>query len=1433
MSAPPNARGYHSPPPQHGDRNEGGVGDEIPRRLMRVKVLYTFDDQNKSNCLARLPNALSIPTVPLDESTFVGVIELKTCIQAIVAASPELVAKLGHDYTVYAYDYSEYETPLVGQGMLSWILASASSTPNAPAHQSQTMVTGRVCKNIMGLFSNGIRDTLEVKLKLVPVPTSIQKEYVENMERYHNLSQRCPEGFDYSSWKEFLRMNPTLAQMAQARPETVSQWHHEAPMDGRAPPQQMQQYHMPPMGEGSRPNMFMDQRSHSHHGHETRPSSPALSTASYNPYYGGQDSRPGSRTSFRSETAAHMQRHNSFSDTLEFHNEEGPPKKRARVTKAKRPKNTPLAAPADLRMTASTAASLRMHKPIATNPASAIAAAEQVPRAPTPRPGDAKVGFNRQFPRAAPPSLLRNPSTDDRRDFPSHYESTPFSDNAIDSADDERGPSPAETPMDIPSSPPIMPQRMESPAPSSPGLPTLPEPADSGFVSDLPQGREEGFGDSQSKLWSTGALPPPAETRIRARQDRSHHPWKQANPGPPEMLPQSYVPKPKAYPRPRQTASSTEKTQPAPRYQELSEQAKSRNGSLAHDYQPVDPVEQELLAYAQARAREMIFNVRNSDHAPYQPTEIHSRDIHPPQMPHLVQGTASQDPAIKAGSPDDTGMNAAFPEDNEVIFQGSRSATPNLPPVPPKASKPRGLPRSHTWSGPLEPMSDSAEPSGDNSKNPRSGAGAKRKQHIVDKMNASIEAGQLPPYCNNCGEIQTPTWRKAYTRLEPGEPAPVTANPDGTGIIAVQFVTPGTDGQTRHRIFKNVLAKDENSSLYEHLNLCNPCGLWLKKRCAMRPAEVWAKNEQGSNSDKPKRRRSKKKVKGDDEIMSDAMVPHSDVPVMHGSNEVPASIDGSADLHMQPTMRSRTSSFQFGTGNAGTEMEESAAAAALRRAIQSSPGGFRGSRDTPISLEPELTPKPTRRLLFPSPRKSGEVKTLGDFASESPTNQPMMRKTAESPVPLPDMELEDIDKENCPPPNDHDDDLAHLFEDTGSTKTTPTKGGPLQELLKTPTPGSRRRPALTPRRGIENNADPTFPPMTPSRILRTPNRRAPTVAPVTPFTAQLNALLSDCIQASSPSQAQDIDFSNLPTFTTPGRNYNDLTANFDFSIDNMGGVDDFLSSDLPVPSSPPGGMNRGLGFSLYEDPDAATVGLWSGQSLLGSDSLNLDDLNPEAELHNEGSNLKISEISVDFAAMIESVVSEGSGNGKESASPQQHDEQNEKEPVSLEQSVEKTPPQVFEAERVSNEEQKKDKDTTTPKAADTDGTNPGVEQTTKESDAPLVNAEESTKEPKTATISTEQTTDETNAIPSIAEESGEEATDASRPVISTTRNEADTAATPVLEPPKEAEEDKAASPTKTPASSSPKKEPETPSIAKWGRPSFLPPKPPVKAETEA
>ncbi|KAK3099040.1 hypothetical protein LTR53_019205, partial [Teratosphaeriaceae sp. CCFEE 6253] len=146
--------------------SEGSAYGDIPTRPMRIKVLYTFDQDNKTNCLARLSNTLQVPAVAISETAQVGVIGLQQCIQAIVSASPEIVSRLSDgDYTVYAYDYSEEDTPLVGQGMLS----AALIAPPAGTDQDQAMITGRVCKNVQALFSNGVKETLEVKLRLAPV----------------------------------------------------------------------------------------------------------------------------------------------------------------------------------------------------------------------------------------------------------------------------------------------------------------------------------------------------------------------------------------------------------------------------------------------------------------------------------------------------------------------------------------------------------------------------------------------------------------------------------------------------------------------------------------------------------------------------------------------------------------------------------------------------------------------------------------------------------------------------------------------------------------------------------------------------------------------------------------------------------------------------------------------------------------------------------------------------------------------------------------------------------------------------------------------------------------------------------------------------------------------------------------------------------------
>ncbi|KAF2644061.1 hypothetical protein P280DRAFT_496511 [Massarina eburnea CBS 473.64] len=1127
---------------------DGEGMDHVPRRLMRVKVLYTFDDQNKSNCLARLPSPLSIPTVSLDETTQVGVIELKTCIQAVVTASPELVAKLGHDYTVYAYDYSEYETPLVGQGMLSWVLASASTTPNAPADQSQTMVTGRVCKNILGLFSNGIKETLEVKLKLVPVPTCMQSEYVENLERYHNLSKIVPEGLpsDYNAWAEFLEANPAIRQLAQPAAARQPQPGDGQPSAGVESFQEMLA-RQSQQAEDNRFDSFQDRRM----SFDTRASSPALSSATFYQYQHQRPPRPASQASFYSESAA--QSHYYARERDQEEQEEEPPKKRARITKAKRPKKAAVLGinHDSLRLSATSAASVRNHRPLTGNPGAAVSI-EQVPRAPTPRPGMAGMPLGRGPLRPPAPSLLRHTSIDYGRQYASPYD---MSDNGMESADEGKGRSPTDTPAHMPSSPPLMPRRTLSPARSSPELPSLP-PNDSGFVSDLPTGRDEEETDARVKLWDGSDLPSVFQTMQRRRFDNTN-------------------------------LGTIEMEDVAPQ-------------------EPETPSEADFMSTFQEQMSSAVATLP----VPFNDAGYrrHASSLVPTETVPFSQPSQDQASGPLAMSQ----ANACLPEANvpfsttsgPMLVKYNNPGPPlDIPTNPTGQTRSKGLPRSHTWSA-GEPMSDGAFTTvGGTTRQPRSGGKVKRQDCIRSKLQEALSQGKMPTYCNNCGQIDTPTWRKAYMRVEEGFPDNVECGSGETRIIAYEAIEPEQDDDVapKYRIFKQSLTEteledmrqaasnphEENPRAFKMLTLCNPCGLWLNKKSEMRPHRVWAKSNNDRERIKRKRdekrkNHSKKPRLEADTTMSDVVMPDSDANVPDGrdGSEAPPSVDGTFDEDIQPSLLNRTSHSQSGSNH---PMHDNVAQAALIRAIQSSPVGMRrGTRELPVDLEADLTPKPTRRLLFPSPRKLGEQKSLSDndasHSAATRTSAPhhigsMARKFT----------AEDTDKENCPPATeDGDNEFAHLFDDKVSPKTTPSKGHSVEDLLKTPTPSARPNP-LTPRRGTD---DAEF--ITPSRMLRTPRvgGRAATAAPETPFTRQLNALLSD--MPSSPSQA--IDFSSFVNFNnTPGRNNTFLDFNGEFS------------SDFPMTSSPP----QPLGFNVFEDPNTSTVGgIWSGASIFdGSDTM--------------------------------------------------------------------------------------------------------------------------------------------------------------------------------------------------------------------------------------
>jgi hypothetical protein len=496
--------------------DDGSQFGNIPTRPMRVKVLYTFDHENKTNCLARFPDTLQIPTVAIDENAQVGVIELRQCIQIIVEASPELLSSLtGGDFTIYAYDYSEYETPLVGQGMLSSALAV--SAPLVPAHQSKTMITGRVCQNVPGIFANSIGETLEVKLRLVPVPRQVQNEYVRSMESLRSQTPAMSTGFDPNAWNASLnnqQMNTDYFHFDLDTPGSQQEQSVIDDMFGLGTPSGVEfsgQQVLGGVGMSQTPSGGLSGAnpafaSHSHSAPGSRAGSPMMGSDSntFNeqlrhqsfstapPNFGDQ-SRPGSRASVRSESYVASPNHHRQLSTHSvdltqqvenFYGEDGQPRKRARVTQADwRGKSSFGGRSSDLRVTAATAASMQMHRPVATRPSMPGSNLEPPPRVPTPTP---QLGLPAQQRPRIPTarSMLRQTSTTGS-DFLSDVDQMSEAVSSPEDMTPENSVIAGETPQDFPSSPPLFPGLNEG-TPSSPGLPTLavPQMADSGYMSE-------------------------------------------------------------------------------------------------------------------------------------------------------------------------------------------------------------------------------------------------------------------------------------------------------------------------------------------------------------------------------------------------------------------------------------------------------------------------------------------------------------------------------------------------------------------------------------------------------------------------------------------------------------------------------------------------------------------------------------------------------------------------------------------------------------------------------------------------------------------------------------------------------------------------------------------------------------------------------------
>ncbi|KAJ4423543.1 hypothetical protein N0V82_001868 [Gnomoniopsis sp. IMI 355080] len=208
MTGPQGSSWTGYPPHGHpGQQSQPPPAEEngVLTRHMGLKVQYTFE-KDQQNCLAKWPHVLQIQSIPLDDRNSIGLVDLRICLQAIAQCSPEIINQHDKDYAVYALDYAEEDTPLVGQGMLSWGLEQPG-----PNTEPKT-VTGRVVKNMLAALRGGPPETLEVKLKLNGVPRLHRPQTSQNSGGYGSNAPTPTPIDSNSEWSAFVQSNPNLGR---------------------------------------------------------------------------------------------------------------------------------------------------------------------------------------------------------------------------------------------------------------------------------------------------------------------------------------------------------------------------------------------------------------------------------------------------------------------------------------------------------------------------------------------------------------------------------------------------------------------------------------------------------------------------------------------------------------------------------------------------------------------------------------------------------------------------------------------------------------------------------------------------------------------------------------------------------------------------------------------------------------------------------------------------------------------------------------------------------------------------------------------------------------------------------------------------------------------------------------------------------------------
>ncbi|XWX02019.1 hypothetical protein V2A60_010051 [Cordyceps javanica] len=1172
-------------PPSEPDAN----GVQI--RPMGLKVHYTFDKESKVNCLARYPHTVQVQTIALDETTSIGVIDLRVCVQAVSDCSPELAGQ-DCDYTIYAVDYSEPDTPLVGQGMLSWALDSLVRG-DIPGQQPK-LVTGRVTKNLLGVFSGGNRETLEVKLRL---SGSAKPQWQTDS---FDMAM-TPTGA--AEWNSFIQSNPQLGQpqhvsrvaspaMSQGPPTTLARRDSFGPAMHNTI-NDIQRVAPIPVDPSTVPD---------NQGGSSRPSSRASNRAP-------RKRKPTGRPRGRPRKNPVEGNTSGYEDCTE--GEDGPAKKRAKPTKIDKP--NPFAGGSDsLRVAASTSGSLRNFRPVATNNEGAAGShLQEVPRAPTPVPNGPV------FPGRA--SKIRRESTLGQK--PMSYSAPADADarSPLSPQDDGRSPeslapTPAfseDSPPDIGSSPPVQratPFLRSSPPPSSPVLPPMPPsnmPHDASYLS-------EGM-----DLFGEESLPPPQQdlaahkASSHARKGRVQTQAKPARSVPIQVFQMQDGPQGQdlvhicsyntTYPNTSQQSQGQQTPPELPPLKQTAAQLPQTTAPIKKDRVPSPPGMAPTPPPTTDAAEKPPTPMADFHEVPTEAKEI-KRIVPEPVLQPTVDGRqrlssqppASTTPVLNAKKPlarshsagplmlpnmvasEPAGPSpvtqAVVCEEEVPHFQlrnprrGQSTDVVDMVPAsdPPAPAMRAGRPNlPEATMPPSEPILP--PPS---SPNNRSNKNIVKKHAIKQRLEEAIMNGTMPPFCSNCGAIETPTWRKIWVQDRDGVPEYVEYSEKPGRITAIEILQRDENEKpTQHRVIKKGLGPTDDKTNWQELLLCNPCGIWLTKCKTHRPRERWDKDASRLGQERRKRgtgRSKKSRAKADGMpnptseayIHTDAMGPPEPSSPKYGPSGVSnTAIEG---------LIAATQGASFATESSAMDTQS------VPGSTHSAASGD-GTARSPIDVELDEAMGTTKRLLFPSPRKPGTPKVLSTVDVNVVLTDDMCRQN----------KAVATEKENMPIITQDGllecDDPEALFRSPAIARpSTPpnAKAAAAAEPFKTPTRATpSHRPvtrsvskSLRTVRSVSSPSQLALMQATPTKTPRSirggavslARRRSPrnhqNAFDVfdTPISRTINQLLSE---PNGFTLDSELDLSNLPALES--------------SHDTLLEFGNLLSTDAIMPSSPP------------------------------------------------------------------------------------------------------------------------------------------------------------------------------------------------------------------------------------------------------------------------